>query len=191
MRTNTQPSTIQSSQAERPGCPSQGVTPEREELRKCPDGNAHRPLQDPLSAFQPRGEGRRWTGRSGLQGQGGTGHSSHGPNLPGFPYAPPPPTPLPEAVAGPGLEIYFLRLGQKQSQRIILEENCPLPAHVRFGQGSQVYLLTSLLPLPALIASWRMDIISKPSSFGKDEGRMESGPKVAWAARKERTGQAS
>lgn len=69
----------------------QGVNKEREELRECPDGTAHRPLQDPLSAFQPRGEGRRWTGSSGLQGQGGTGHSSHGPNFPGFPHAPPPP----------------------------------------------------------------------------------------------------
>lgn len=118
----------------------------------------------------------------GCRGRAGAGHPSHGPSFPGFPHAPPRLAPVPPTTP-PRKAVSRARLGNvfpkgragAESQRITLEENCQLPADVRVGQGSRVYLLTSLLPLPALIALWGMDIISSCPHLGrmKEEWRVD------------------
>lgn len=73
----------------------QGVTKKREELRECPDGNAHRPCRIPSLPSSP-GE-REGSGPEvqGCRDRAGAGHPSHGPSLLGFPHALLPRCPLP------------------------------------------------------------------------------------------------
>lgn len=159
----------------------QGVTREREDLRECPDGNAHRPCRIPSLPSSP-GE-REGSGPEiqGCRDRAGTGHPSHGPSLLGCsacPSAPVPPTTTPPKAMRRARLVNVFPKGRAgaESQRITLEENCQLPADVRVGQGSRVlYLLTSFLPLPALIALWGMDIISSCPHLGrmKEEWRVD------------------
>lgn len=124
----------------------------------------------------------------GCRGRAGAGHLSHGPSFPGFLTPPPtqsPPPPLPPRQrAGPGLVMCSLRVGQEQRAKGLLWKKtvhslrmCELDKGLGYVYSPPSCL--SLLSLPCGVGT-----SSLLSSFGKDEGRMESGPKMAWGARK-------
>lgn len=134
------------------------------------DGTVHRIFSLPPSPVERKG------GRPGTQsykGRAGTGHRSHGPSLPGSPHS------LQKAVDMAQLRSVFPegRTGagvpEDSSGRELAVSS---QADIHVAQGLGVYPLTSLLPLPTLIASLGMDTIFSSPHLGRMEGEWGRGP---------------
>lgn len=142
-----------------PGIQSVQVVRWKKELRENPDARVgcgtvwgmemstdlHRTSSLPSSPEKREG-GR--PGAQGCRGRAGTGHPSQGPSLPGSPHS------LQEGRGHSQAQKCVLR-GQDRSRStggLLREEAVRSQANIHIGQGLGVYPLTSLLPLPTLIA---------------------------------------